>query len=235
MISVVAMILTLAVLQENHRRRLHGKPMIVAIEEPEVHLHPGAQRRYLDYFRWISEKHQTIITTHSPIFVNRAQPESVTVLRRANWHDQKHSARRGTNIKVGNTIAITNACMSTWRDITETLGIRLSDALMAGEVNLLVEGSTKFFLIPAVADTLGDKLGFAFDRVFVVNGEGGNLPHMARLLQGTQLCMTTSFALLRDVLISRRNTGTSRRRRMLNGIAVSGGGFYWKGCVKLTG
>lgn len=159
--------------------------MIIAIEEPEVHLHPAAQRKFLDYLRWASARHQLLVTTHSPILVDRAQPENMLVLRRATLRDEKESAKRGGTLRAGNTIPLANAYRTNWQAITETLGVRLSDALMAGELNLLVEGPSEAILLPAMAAALGANLGFDFDRVFVVHGEGGAMPHAARLLQGT--------------------------------------------------
>ena len=56
---------------------------------------------------------------------------------------------------------------------------------MAGEVNLLVEGPTEDILLPAIANVLSPTLRFNFERVLVVNGQGGELPFMARLLGST--------------------------------------------------
>jgi hypothetical protein len=54
-ISVVAVVLSIAVLEEYQRQVLGGKPFIIAVEEPEVHLHPAAQRRFLNYLRDVSK------------------------------------------------------------------------------------------------------------------------------------------------------------------------------------
>jgi predicted ATP-dependent endonuclease of OLD family len=185
LISVVAMVLSIAILQEYHRQVLNGKPLITAIEEPEVHLHPRAQQTFLSYLKWTSKRHQVIVATHSPIFVDRAQPENVVVLRRAIHQDEKEPKEKDKVIKPGTTLAITKDYRGNWKEVIETLGIRLSDALMAGEVNLLVEGPTEAILLPAMAEALinlGQEI-LSFDRVLVVIGEGGNLPRTATLLQ----------------------------------------------------
>jgi hypothetical protein len=186
LISVVALILSIAVLREYHRQDLSGKPLIVAIEEPEVHLHPGAQRSLLGYLRYASDRHQTIITTHSPIFVDRVEPPNVVVLRRAGQRAER--ATKGSKLpsKCGMTMAFQGDHASGWKQTVDTLGIRLSDALLAGEVSLLVEGPTEAILLPAMSEALarsGERL-IDFDRVFVVIGGGSSLRYMARVLQG---------------------------------------------------
>jgi|WetSurMetagenome_2_1015567.scaffolds.fasta_scaffold00031_45 predicted ATP-dependent endonuclease of OLD family len=178
--SAIAIVLSISVLQEYHRQKLNSKPLIVAIEEPEVHMHPHAQRTFLDYLRWASDKNQILASTHSPIFVDRTQPEHVIVLRRTTTSSQNHSLRAGT------TVAVQRDYRDNWKELISELGIHLSDALMAGEVNLIVEGVTEAVLLPAMAKVLGQngQDSIDFDRVFIVNGQGGNIPHIVRILQG---------------------------------------------------
>jgi putative ATP-dependent endonuclease of the OLD family len=45
---------------------------IICLEEPESHLHPGAQRYLLE--KLIQSNRQVFITTHSPVFVNNTHP-----------------------------------------------------------------------------------------------------------------------------------------------------------------
>jgi len=44
---------------------------IVAIEEPENHMHPGLQRKLLKHFQDLSSETQILISTHSPIFASK--------------------------------------------------------------------------------------------------------------------------------------------------------------------
>ena len=187
LITVVAIVLSVAVLREYHRQALSGKPFLVAIEEPEVHLHAHAQRTLLEYFRWLCKQHQVLVATHSAILVDRAEPNNVVVLRRATQRDEKESKNTTRNTKTGTTLVISGNYRENWRDLKEVLGLRLSNSLMVGEVNLLVEGATETVLLPAMAEAWAEasQSSLDFGRVLVVNGEGGNMPHLARLLQST--------------------------------------------------
>jgi hypothetical protein len=118
--------------------------------------------------------------------VDRAKPKNVVVLRRETGRGRKSTKATGKLADVGATVPIQGDYAGNWQAVIDALGVRLSDALMAGEVTLLVEGATEAILLPAMSEALvgqGDT-PLDFGRVFIVNGEGGNIPHIARLLQG---------------------------------------------------
>lgn len=61
---------------------LMGGKVIFGIEEPEIYLHPQAQRSLYDNFIKISGNTQIFYTTHNPNFVNAARPDDITLLRK---------------------------------------------------------------------------------------------------------------------------------------------------------
>ncbi|UTG93257.1 ATP-dependent nuclease [Geobacter sulfurreducens] len=51
--------------------KLKGRASILALEEPESHLHPSAIHRLKEVIDELSTEHQVVITTHCPLFVDR--------------------------------------------------------------------------------------------------------------------------------------------------------------------
>jgi len=93
------------------------RSLVLAIEEPESHLHPRAIHQLKDVLLEISKKNQIIITTHCPLFVNRAAIES--------------------NILVSDNKAVSARNAG---EIRTSLGVRASDNLRNAELVLIVEG-----------------------------------------------------------------------------------------------
>ncbi|WP_146672282.1 AAA family ATPase, partial [Escherichia coli] len=52
---------------------------LILLDEPEVSLHPGAQKRMMDVLYSIVEqkKHQVVISTHSPVIVNTLPKDAI--------------------------------------------------------------------------------------------------------------------------------------------------------------
>ena len=94
-----------------------GRQLILAIEEPESHLHPSAIHQLKAVLTEIAGKHQVIMTTHCPLFVDRTSIRS--------------------NIVVFNNKAAPARDVKQIRDV---LGVRASDNLQHAELVLLVEG-----------------------------------------------------------------------------------------------
>ncbi|MFA6278701.1 MAG: AAA family ATPase [Candidatus Paceibacterota bacterium] len=147
---------------------VEGK-LIFAMEEPENSLHPKAQRQLFSVLQEVSEKSQVIITTHSPVFLERSSFENNIILTR--------TAKGNTVAKVFDHTQL--------EELRTDLGIRPSDALLKGGGNcaILVEGNTEEEAYPIFMEMLGlseFKLGIA-----IVNMRGSDtslVSNTARLL-----------------------------------------------------
>ncbi len=112
----VKSLVTLGLLQNQWIR---GGASVVAIEEPESHLHPEAINRLRETLYSLAINNQVIITTHNPLFVNRENLSSNIIV-------DKGKAAVAKSI----------------RSIREVLGVRISDNLFDAKLAILVEGIT---------------------------------------------------------------------------------------------
>lgn len=117
--------------------------LTIAIEEPESHLHPEAIRKIRQVIEEISTKNQIIITTHSPIMINRDKIETNIIIA-------KNSAKPSKNIKM----------------IRDELGIIVADNLSNATRVILVEGISDKNSIEAILKCKSSKIKKA-----IQNGE----------------------------------------------------------------
>lgn len=95
-----------------------GRASILALEEPESHLHPSAIHRLRDVINDIAEDHQVVLSTHCPLFVDRVNISSNILITNNNAKPAKRI-----------------------NEIRELLGVKASDNLLHAKLALLVEGS----------------------------------------------------------------------------------------------
>lgn len=101
-----------------------GPKYIFAVEEPEVHLHPGAQRDLETAFRDLAALgHSVIFTTHSPVFASAAPLRDIVLVVRP---DARAEARQTPSVDAV--------------QIAAELGVEASDRLVGKDHIILVEG-----------------------------------------------------------------------------------------------
>lgn len=103
---------------------------ILALEEPESHLHPRAIHRLRSVIDELSRTHQVVLTTHCPLFVDRVNTE--------------------TNIVVTGSKATPAKSLD---EIREVLGVRASDNLRHASLVLVVEGSSDARIVRTIASS----------------------------------------------------------------------------------
>ncbi|MDO8303170.1 MAG: AAA family ATPase, partial [Sedimentisphaerales bacterium] len=96
-----------------------NKKLILAIEEPESHLHPNAIHNLRKVIQEMSKKYQILLSTHCPLFVDRQDIKA--------------------NILVSDKRAVPAKNIM---EIREILGVQASDNLMHAEIVLIVEGES---------------------------------------------------------------------------------------------
>lgn len=134
MAALISLLLSMGLNDDN------SNGFIVAIDEPETSLHIGSQKKLFRLLKELSNKHQVIITTHSVVFIDKAHDENIFLVKRdrlgrTNYHLKEHKNEN-------------------WKSLREILGTTISDSLLLGEYNIVVEGRTEQFLFPTMIEIL---------------------------------------------------------------------------------
>lgn len=139
---------------------------VVAIEEPESHLHPESARQLYDTIMSLSQTHQIVLTTHSPLFVNRTNLKENIIV-----NDGK-----ATPVKK-------------IKEIRDVLGIHISDNLTNAEHVLIVEGEDDKIALEKLLPNMSTKIKRAIQNgTFIVDyiGGAGNLPYKLSFYRNLQ-------------------------------------------------
>ena len=125
--------------------------LILAIEEPETHLHPMAVHQVKETLEKISYKTPVIITTHSPLLVNLKDVKS--------------------NIIVNENEA---APAKSIREIRDVLGVQRYDNLTNAECVVMVEGLSDVRILDAVFRVKSERIAMALNagQLIICNAQG---------------------------------------------------------------
>lgn len=137
---------------------------VIAIEEPEAHLHPEAIHQLVEIINSLSEKNQIILTTHNPLFVCRNNTKSNIIV-----HQNKASPAKSI------------------KEIRDVLGVMPADNLINASYVLVVEGEDDKITLAKILPNLSDRIKKSLNtNNFVIKdiGGAGNLSHELNTLRG---------------------------------------------------
>mgnify|MGYP003318453190 CR=1 FL=1 len=170
---------------ENRRKKCSD--FVLAIEEPETHLHPDAIHQVRTTLKKIAEQTPVIVTTHSPLLVNM----------------EKINA----NIIVNDNAAKPAATMDQVRTV---LGVWRSDNLSNSDCVIIVEGQSDVEILKNVLSAKSKSIADSFKsgRLSIWNAHGcsGVLP-LVRMAEG-DLCRY-------HIVLDNDGSGTSEYGRLM--------------------
>lgn len=147
------------------------------IEEPELYLHPQAQRDLYSTLKTLSEnKNQVIATTHSNSFVDITEYKSLIIAK-------KENVVEGTTAKQCISDLFSQMDEKRKLNLIYWINPERSELFFAKKV-ILVEGQTDKTIIPYLAKSL---LIFRNDYTIIDCGSKDNMPLYLKLLNGFQL------------------------------------------------
>lgn len=150
-------------------RQRFGKNILFGIEEPESHLHSSAIYEIKSSLRSLSESFQVIITTHSPILIQRDDVSGNVIVEGANVDGFASVAKRAMKIT----------------DIRKSLGIRPQENLATAEIVVVVEGVTEERILPQIMRILSQEVFEAISngRIRILSANSAsNIPAVIRAL-----------------------------------------------------
>lgn len=158
---------------EQNTTRTASASTYFILEEPELYLHPQAQRALFDSLVALSEsKNQVVLCTHSSALIDVERYKSICIVK-------KDSDMIGTQICQCTDDIFTGDKKKDF-NLSYWINPDRSELFFARKV-LLVEGPTDKTLIPLLAKQLGV---FRFDHTVVDCGSKDNIPLYCQLLTG---------------------------------------------------
>ncbi|MFJ2565728.1 ATP-dependent nuclease [Streptomyces sp. NPDC087568] len=178
----MANVLYLALLLERleiRRATEDGEDTLLAVEEPEAHLHPTLQRHL--FFHLLRNLSRLMLTTHSPHIAAVTPLTSLVLMYEENGQIQARSVPKALLEERDR------------RDLERYLNVSRAEMLFAHGI-VLVEGIAEAYLVPALARAAG--LDLDAHGIVVANVEGTDFVPYAQLLGPAGL--ERSFWILTD-------------------------------------
>ncbi len=172
----VKSIFIMSLLQFLAKQKL-SKNLVFAIEEPEAHLHASAIYDTKTNLNSLSKSFQVLISTHSPILIQRESIKSNIIIDCANKKPFSCFSHPANNLS----------------EIAKSLGIKPQDNLTSAELTILVEGETENNCIGLLIASICPSLKTAFEqgRIKVLNAQGASkvLNFLKALARDTAECI----------------------------------------------
>ncbi len=153
-------------------RMRNSKNIIVCIDEPDIYLHEGLQKKLKTFFDEKSSKVQIFYTTHSNVFINTYNMKNVYLLD-SRYYEQ-YSVRKQKNIVVTETFVVDTGNDEGYKKICNHLGIERYEYELLHNNNIIVEGECdkKYF------EKLAEYFNMQVPNIEVLNGADNAIKYL---------------------------------------------------------
>lgn len=138
-------------------QKLQKKNVVLLIDEPDIYLHHGLQKKLKQHLLDLARKNQVIISSHSPIFIDSYKLDNVFLLD-LEIEDPVTYKRTGKDFFPLSTKLIDLYDHNGLQKIQNYLGINTDDYELLNRYNLLVEGDCDKRYIAELCNYFGIEL-----------------------------------------------------------------------------
>lgn len=189
----VKSLVALALMRHASEVRDENCANIVAIEEPEAHLHPYAIHELRAVLVALSSTRQVVLTTHSPQFVRPSNLSSTIIV-------ENSKARPAKSIS----------------EVRDALGVRLSDNLQSARLVLIVEGSNDVVALRSVLCSLSSEIKNAIEVGDLVFDHLGGAGKLAYKISNHRAALTIVHCFLDGDDAGRRGVKTALENKLIS-------------------
>jgi predicted ATP-dependent endonuclease of OLD family len=155
---------------------------VLLLDEPGLHLHPGAQQDLLKRLDAYAEKNTLIYTTHLPFLIDLREPSRIRVIKETN-----NGAIVSDDLgESGPEEKLT---------LQAALGMTMSQSYLVAQRNLVVEGVDDFMILTELSNLFqrSGSSGFPDDIQLTAAGGASEVVYMATFMVGQNLEVVALF------------------------------------------
>lgn len=159
-----------------HESKGTFKDCVILLDEPGLHLHPGAQKDLLDRLEEYAKGNTLIYTTHLPFMIDLRMPERIRVIS---------ETPAGAVV----TEDLTQSQQDAKLTLQAAMGMSGSQSYLVAHRNLVVEGADDFWILSELSNLLirAGEEGLPDDVLITASGGASEAAYIATFMIGQKL------------------------------------------------
>ncbi len=149
--------------QKEDSKKKNTDKFLFLFEEPELYLHPKAQNILFEALSLIAQKHQMLVTTHSPLFLAPDSTSTFIKIKKVVEETKPYAKAMSINLDTMGE-----------KDKFQLISFETSNQAFFSNKIVLVEGDSELIVLPHIAKLLNQKYDFKNNSISLVkiNGKG---------------------------------------------------------------